>query len=70
MPNQRSTNKIRVTVPMEKWLEKEISEECKRTGMDRVALIKAACASYLENHIRPHTHASKPTQPAKKPIRN
>ena len=49
MPNQRSLHKVRVTVPMEKELEREIQELCKKSGVNRVDLIKAACAAFVEH---------------------
>ena len=62
MPNQRSLNKVRVTVPMEKELEREIQECCKKSGMNRVDLIKAACAAFVEHQKEQSTNEHRDTR--------
>lgn len=47
MPNQRSANKVRVTVPMEKALEKAVREYSHRSGKNRVDVIKEAIDAFI-----------------------
>ena len=46
MSNQRSKDKVRVTVPMEKDLERAISRVAAIENTNRVEVIKAACRKY------------------------
>ena len=46
MPNQRSKDKVRITVPMEKDLERAISRVAAIENTNRVDVIKAACRKY------------------------
>jgi metal-responsive CopG/Arc/MetJ family transcriptional regulator len=68
MPNQRSLNKVRVTVPMEKELEREIQECCKKSGMNRVDLIKAACAAFVEHQKEQSTNDNRDTRTTRRQI--
>ena len=47
MSNQRAKNKIRVTVPMERELEREIKRVAVENKTNRVEIIKEACRKHL-----------------------